>query len=69
MRVFVPMEDVPFDAAMMAMLVPYQCGVVCEHALLERAEVAAKAVEGSAATRERRVETSVDTAEPHHALA
>ncbi len=69
MRVFVPMEDVPFDAAMMAMLVPYQCGVVCEHALLERGEVAGKAVEGSPAVRERRVESSVDTAEPHHALA
>ncbi len=69
MRVFVPMEDVPFDAAMMAMLVPYQCGVVCEHALLERGGVVGKAVEGSGVARERRVETSVETAEPHHALA
>jgi len=33
MHVFIPMEDIPFDAAMMARLVPYRCGVACAHAL------------------------------------
>lgn len=32
MRVFVPVEDVPFDARVGA-LVPYRCGLDCEHAL------------------------------------
>ncbi len=34
MRVFVPVEDAPSDASL-AMLVPYRCGFVCEHALRE----------------------------------
>lgn len=32
MRVFVPVEDAPSSASI-PMLVPYQCGVPCEHAL------------------------------------
>lgn len=34
MRVFVPIEDAPVDASM-ALLVPYRCGLPCEHALRE----------------------------------
>lgn len=34
MQVFVPIEDAPPDA-LLAMLVPYRCGFVCEHALRE----------------------------------
>jgi hypothetical protein len=35
MRVFVPMEDGPFDSSMAMMLVPYRCGLTCEHGLRE----------------------------------
>ena len=34
MRVFIPVEDAP-SGALAALLVPYQCGLVCEHALSE----------------------------------
>ncbi|MBX3691861.1 hypothetical protein [Dokdonella sp.] len=36
MRIFVPVEDAPFDARVGA-LVPYRCGLDCEHALRARA--------------------------------
>lgn len=34
MRVFVPVEDTPTNA-IIPMLVPYRCGLTCEHALRE----------------------------------
>ena len=34
MRVFVPVEDAPSSASI-PMLVPYRCGLICEHAMRE----------------------------------
>ena len=34
MQVFVPVEDAP-SGTLAALLVPYQCGLVCEHSLRE----------------------------------
>ncbi|MEP6882274.1 MAG: hypothetical protein ABI866_09790 [Dokdonella sp.] len=36
MRVFIPFEDAPSSASI-PMLVPYRCGLTCEHALRESA--------------------------------
>jgi hypothetical protein len=39
MRVFIPIEDAPVDASM-ALLIPYRCGLRCEHALREMPDFA-----------------------------
>ncbi len=36
MRVFVPSDDGPIDAALVAQMVPYRCGLACEHGLRDR---------------------------------
>jgi hypothetical protein len=66
MRVFVPVEDAP-GAASLGLLVPYRCGLACEHALRERPNPAADAPSRAATSddRESRRAAVFDRVFPH----
>jgi hypothetical protein len=59
MRVFVPVEDAP-GTAFLGLLVPYRCGLACEHAMREQSDSGSRNTARSAATEDR---------EPARALA
>ena len=52
MRIFVPVEDAP-GVATLGLLVPYRCGLVCEHAMRDTADLSGMDTSPSGMTVDR----------------